>query len=71
MVKMDITNILYEDNTFDSIWCNHVLEHVVDDQKAMRELLRVPKPGGWAILQVPILREKLLKIQPLQRQKNV
>ena len=58
MVKMDITNILYEDNSFDVILCSHVLEHVVDDRKAMRELFRVLKPGGWGILQVPILRDK-------------
>ncbi len=53
-VKMDITNILYDDNSFDAILCNHVLEHVIDDHKAMKELFRVLKPGGWAILQSPI-----------------
>ncbi len=53
-VKMDITNIVYEDNFFDVILCNHVLEHIPDDGKAMKELWRVLKPGGWAILQVPI-----------------
>lgn len=54
MVKMDITNIDYHDNSFDVIFCNHVLEHIVDDRKAMRELFRVLRPGGWAILQSPI-----------------
>ncbi len=54
MVKMDITDIPYPDHTFDVIYCSHVLEHVPDDRKAMRELHRVLKPGGWAILQVPI-----------------
>jgi len=53
-VQMDITDIQYPDNHFDVILCNHVLEHIPDDGKAMRELLRVLKPGGWAILQVPI-----------------
>ena len=57
MVKMNITNISYQDNTFDVILCSHVLEHVIDDQKAMRELFRVIKPGGWAILQVPLSNE--------------
>ena len=57
MVKMDITNILYEDNTFDVILCSHVLEHIIDDRKAIRELFRVLKPGGWAILQVPLSNE--------------
>lgn len=52
-VKMDIHDIPFEENTFDVIFCNHVLEHVEDDLLAMREMLRVLKPGGWAILQVP------------------
>ena len=54
MVKMDITDIQYDDHTFDMIICNHVLEHVLDDRKAMAELFRVLKSDGWAILQVPI-----------------
>jgi SAM-dependent methyltransferase len=54
MVKMDITDIQFPDDTFDAIICNHVLEHIVDDLKAMSELHRILKPGGWAILQVPI-----------------
>ena len=53
MVKMDITDIQYPDASFDVIICNHVLEHVLDDTRAMRELYRVLKPGGWAILQTP------------------
>jgi len=52
-IKMDLKNIKYPANYFDAIICNHVLEHIVDDKKAMRELYRVLKPGGWAILQVP------------------
>lgn len=54
MVKMDITNIQYPENSFDAIICNHVLEHIPEDLKAMKELYRVLKQGGWAILQVPI-----------------
>jgi len=53
-VKMNITNIEQKDNTFDFIMCNHVLEHIPDDAKAMSEIYRVLKPGGTAILQVPI-----------------
>ena len=52
-VKMDIHQIPFEENTFDVIFCNHVLEHVDDDILAMKEMRRVLKPGGWAILQVP------------------
>ena len=54
MVKMDVTDIHYPENSFDVIICNHVLEHIPDDRKAMNELFRVLKPGGQAILQVPI-----------------
>ena len=54
MIKMDVTNIGFADNTFDVIICNHVLEHIINDQKAIAEFYRVLKPNGWAILQVPI-----------------
>ncbi|MDR1726405.1 MAG: methyltransferase domain-containing protein [Acidobacteriota bacterium] len=54
MVKMDIMDIDYPDESFDAIICNHVLEHVADDQQAMREFHRVLKPGGYAILMVPV-----------------
>jgi SAM-dependent methyltransferase len=54
MVVMDVTDIQYPDNSFDVIYCSHVLEHVLDDRKAMREFFRVLKPGGWAVLMVPI-----------------
>ena len=54
MVKMDITDIQYPDASFDVIVCYHVLEHVPDDRLAMREMRRVLKPGGWAILQSPL-----------------
>lgn len=57
MVKMDITNIQYPDEYFDVILCSHVLEHVPDDRKAMREFWRTLKPTGWAILLVPIMAE--------------
>jgi SAM-dependent methyltransferase len=52
-VKMDIHQIPFEGNTFDVVLCNHVLEHVRDDIHAMREIHRVLKPGGFAILQIP------------------
>lgn len=54
MIKMDITGIQFKDETFDVIYCSHVLEHVDDDRKAMREFYRVLKNDGWAILLVPI-----------------
>ncbi len=61
MVQMDITQIQYPDHSFDVIFCSHVLEHIPDDRKALRELSRVLRPGGWAILMVPLRREKTLE----------
>ncbi|WP_378183049.1 class I SAM-dependent methyltransferase [Aquimarina sp. SS2-1] len=52
-VKADICNLPFADDAYDVIFCNHVLEHIPDDTKAMQELLRVLKPGGMAILQIP------------------
>ncbi|MDD5149615.1 MAG: methyltransferase domain-containing protein [Flavobacterium sp.] len=52
-VKADICNLPFEDNSYNIIFCNHVLEHIPDDTKAMQELFRVLKPGGMAILQIP------------------
>jgi SAM-dependent methyltransferase len=54
MVRMDITRIQYPDAAFDAIYCSHVLEHVRDDRAAMREFARVLRPGGWAVMMVPI-----------------
>jgi len=53
-VKMDIREMPFEDNAFDVLLCNHVLEHIDDELKATKEIYRVLKPGGWAILQVPL-----------------
>ena len=52
-VKADICNLPFEDNAYDIIFCNHVLEHIPDDTKAMQELFRVLKPGGMGIFQIP------------------
>ncbi len=54
--KVDITDLQsYQTNQFDFFICSHVLEHVPDDRKALRELHRILKPGGKAILMVPII----------------
>lgn len=52
-VKADICNLPFEDNSYDVILCNHVLEHIPDDTKAMQEVYRVMKPNGWGIFQIP------------------
>jgi SAM-dependent methyltransferase len=73
MVKMDITDIQYPDNSFDVIYCSHVLEHVPNDRKAMKELARVLSPNGWAILQVPIDANKTFEdpsiVDPKERER--
>ena len=48
-VKVDITEIPFESELFDAIICIHVLEHVENDRKAINELFRILKPGGWAV----------------------
>lgn len=52
--KIDITKICCSNDFFDFILCLHVLEHIPDDGKALQELYRGLKPGGWALIQVPI-----------------
>ena len=53
-IKADICDLPFLDNSYDFILCNHVLEHIVDDNKAIRELYRVLKKNGIGIFQVPI-----------------
>lgn len=52
-VKADICNLPFKEESFDVIFCNHVLEHIADDNKAMQELYRVMKKGGFGIFQIP------------------
>lgn len=75
-VKADILDLPFEDESFDVVFCNHVLEHIIDDRKAMSELFRVMKKGGWGIFQVP-MKSSLEKTyedfsitEPKERQKH-
>lgn len=52
-VKADICDLPFDNNSFDIVFCNHVLEHIPNDTKAMQELHRVMKPGGFGIFQIP------------------
>lgn len=54
MVKMDLCELDLPDKSRTLVWCSHVLEHIEDDRQAMREMYRVLKPGGIALVQVPL-----------------
>ena len=71
-MKADICNLPFEDNSFDLIFCNHVLEHIPNDKKAMQELFRVLKKGGFGIFQIPqdISREKTFEDNSIINQKD-
>jgi ubiquinone/menaquinone biosynthesis C-methylase UbiE len=52
-VKADICDLPFKDNEFDIVFCNHVLEHIPNDTKAMQELYRIMNTGGFGIFQIP------------------
>jgi SAM-dependent methyltransferase len=54
MRRMDLTALDLPDASKTLVWCSHVLEHIPDDRKAMREMWRVLRPGGLAVIQVPL-----------------
>ncbi|GAA5483642.1 hypothetical protein Hsar01_02876 [Haloferula sargassicola] len=57
-LKLDICRMDLPDACFDAAYCAHVLEHVDDDRAAMREFLRILKPGGWVIFTIPITADR-------------
>lgn len=75
-VKADILDLPFDDESFDVVFCNHVLEHIEDDRTAMSELYRVMKKGGWGIFQVPLKKSLLDTYEdftikdPQERQKH-
>jgi SAM-dependent methyltransferase len=75
-VKLDVQSMPFNNDTFDVVICNHVLEHVEDDGKAIAEIRRILKPGGYAIMQVPFnsSMEKTYEdtsiTDPLEREKH-
>lgn len=74
MAEMDITAIDRPDASFDVIYASHVLEHIPDDRRAMRELRRVLRPGGWALLLIPMwgprTDEDLSVTDPAERERR-
>ena len=76
-VKLDVHEMPFSNNSFDVTFCNHVMEHVADDIKAMSEIYRVLKPGGFAIIQIPEFHpmpdktyEDKSIIEPKEREKH-
>ena len=64
-IKVDMTDIQFPDATFDAIISIHVLEHIRDDVKAINELYRILKPGGWALIAVPTYGDTTFEIPGL------
>lgn len=62
--KGDVAEIPLPDAQFDAVLCIHVLEHVEDDRKALGEIFRVLKPGGWALITVPLLLDEPTREDP-------
>jgi SAM-dependent methyltransferase len=75
-IHFDLHHAPFEDNSFDVIFCNHVLEHVEDANQCMRELYRIMRPGGWGIFQIPqdmtrqVTYEDKSITDPLEREKH-
>lgn len=73
--NINVLNIPFDDNHFDLVICNHVLEHIPNDQDAMNEIYRVLSPSGKAILQVPLSKntqetfEDFSVTEPTEREK--
>ncbi|MCP3919753.1 MAG: methyltransferase domain-containing protein [bacterium] len=61
----DARSIPLESSTVDALLCVHVLEHVVEDQRAIAELFRVLRPGGWAVVSVPLRLDRMTDEDPL------
>ena len=56
-LHFDVQRIPLADNSVDVVLCNHLLEHVADDRRALRELHRILRPGGWGIVLSPVERD--------------
>ena len=57
-MHFDVQSIPLPDSWADIIICNHLLEHVADDRRALSELYRIMAVGGWGVLTVPVDTER-------------
>lgn len=63
--NFDLCNIPFEDSCYDIVYASHVMEHISDDKKALKEIRRILKPGGFAVLPVPIISDQTIEyIEP-------
>lgn len=60
-MSLDLTALGLTDGCLDALYCSHILEHITEDRQAMRELRCVLRPGGWALISVPIMAETTLE----------
>lgn len=59
--RVDLQNLPFRNSLYDFVFASHVLEHIPDDIKAIKEICRILKPGGIAILPVPVVAEKTIE----------
>ena len=57
-IHFDVQQIPLEDESFDCVICNHIMEHVEDDRKALKELYRIMRRGGWGVILSPVELER-------------
>ncbi len=69
-VRADITDLQFADATFDGVICIHVLEHIEDDRRALRELYRVVRPGGWAAIAIPVFGAQTYEVPGLSAEQR-
>lgn len=58
---VDLQHLPFDDASYDVVFASHVLEHIPDDKKAIKEIYRILKPSGIAILPVPLICEKTIE----------
>jgi SAM-dependent methyltransferase len=68
MARIDIQNMDFPSDSFDVIYCSHVLQDIPDDRRSLAELYRVLRPGGWALIQLPIKSEPTFEDPTLSTQ---
>lgn len=69
--NVDLTNLPFPDKSYNLVFASHVLEHIADDKKAISEVRRILKPGGIAILPVPIVSNETIEYEkPIPTEEN-